>query len=573
MIPGADLDDVLRAIHGGRPAAELESQHLDFRLRGRSLDDTVRSIVEAVLCFANADGGLVVVGVANRPGGPVAFVGSGDLDPRILQRRIYELTVPPLVCDVRHEQRFGAEMLLVSVPRSIEIHADSQGRAPRRIGTDCFPMSPIDQARLREERLGIDPSAKKTSRDTAEADPRAIAAARARLSASTDPGRRQLADLGALDLLTAIGATTKDGLFVRAGELLFCGPQADEDTALLYQYRTTPGGEPAAVERLAPPLILAFGRAIELVLARRTLTPVNLPGGQQIQVEDFPELAVREAIANGVIHRDLHLRGPVGIEHSPAVFVVTSPGPLVGGVTPENIITHPSAPRNPRLASIARRLGLAEEVGRGVDRMYREMIRAGRGAPLIETAPDIVRVTLTGGAPNTQVARYVGQLPAAERDDTDTLLVILTMLARRTVTAESVAPILQRRPEEAEAVLRRLTMEGAALLEPTRESRARLNPTYRLTAEALRALGSAVGYSRRTVDEIDRKVIAHVTEYGRVTNRTLQNMLDVRVSRARQILADLVEREILVKISTQQRGPGVEYGPGPRFPARRRGSP
>ena len=45
-------------------------------------------------------------------------------------------------------------------------------------------------------------------------------------------------------------------------------------------------------------------------------------------------------------------------------------------------------------------------------------------------------------------------------------------------------------------------------------------------------------------------------------------MLDVSLPRARGILKDLVEREILVKVSEQQRGPGVEYGRGNKFPQR-----
>jgi ATP-dependent DNA helicase RecG len=46
--------------------------------------------------------------------------------------------------------------------------------------------------------------------------------------------------------------------------------------------------------------------------------------------------------------------------------------------------------------------------------MYREMIRSGREAPKIEDLADHVRVTLLGGAPNTQIARFVAQLPEEE---------------------------------------------------------------------------------------------------------------------------------------------------------------
>jgi ATP-dependent DNA helicase RecG len=82
-------------------------------------------------------------------------------------------------------------------------------------------------------------------------------------------------------------------------------------------------------------------------------------------------------------------------------------------------------------------------------------------------------------------------------------------------------------------------------------------------------LGAALPYQRRTMDDIDRKVIAHVREYKVITNRTVQNLLDVSLQRARQILSDLVERDILVKVSAHERGPGVEYGAGRKFPAKK----
>jgi ATP-dependent DNA helicase RecG len=104
------------------------------------------------------------------------------------------------------------------------------------------------------------------------------------------------------------------------------------------------------------------------------------------------------------------------------------------------------------------------------------------------------------------------------------------------------------------------------MVEPTRQTVRRAHPSYRLRREVLKELGSAIPYQRRTVDEIDRKVMAHVREYGKITNKTVQNLLDVGIQRARGILADLVERGVLKKISPHERGPGVEYGPARRFP-------
>lgn len=507
------------------------------------------------------------MGIADNGTGADALTGC-DLDPRVVQRRIHELTEPPLMVGARSEEFAGRVLLIIDVFQSFEIHADKQGRASYRAGTDCVPMSPQEHRRLREERLGVDWSAQPSDRNLADLSRSALTAAREALGRIPDD-RRPLAALSDEDLLRALGVVDEHGALLRAGEILFCEPRSNGRPALLYQYRPTPGGEATAVTRVDHPLVVAFEQVMHLVWARRHITPLTLPNGQQIDVADFPEIAVREALSNAVIHRDYRLNQPVNIEHAPSAFVVTSPGPFVGSVTRDNILTHASTPRNPVLARAARLLRLAEETGRGVDRMFREMIRAGQNPPVIDEGVDYVRVVLSGGAPRTSISRYVAQLPPDERDDTDTMLTLFTLCQRRTITAEEMSTVLQKGEAETELVLRRLSQDPPAILEATRESQRSRKKHYRLRGDTLKALGAAVRYHRRTTDDIDRKVIAHINEYGKVTNRTLQNLFDIDVWRARDILADLQQRSLIVRTSEAARGPHVEYGPGTRFPRRR----
>jgi ATP-dependent DNA helicase RecG len=569
LTPTNEIREALEAIRDGAIPRELETQTLDFKQPKASKSETLGMLVKAALCFANAEGGSVVLGVADREVGPTAFVGT-DITGDEAQRQIYDSTRPPLLVDVRPVGVQGDDdrvtLLEIRVPRSLEIHSDSGGRAVRRVGTDCLPLDPVQQRMLQEERRGTDRSAAATNLGTGAVDKDALDMARKHLSRFSD-SRRDLTRASKRDLLRGLGILSGSKLS-RAGELLL-GREAEPTVQVLYQYRTTAGGEPVALERLGSPLVIAFEECIRLITARMRMTPLTLPDGQQLQVEDFPELAIREAVANALIHRDYHfLDRPVVIDHSPEIFAITSPGPLVSGVTPENILTHPSKPRNPALARAFRFLGLAEEVGRGVDRMYREMLRFGREAPTIQSTLEGVRVSLVGGAPNTQIARFVADLPEEEREDVDTLLVLVFLCGTKTVTASTVASILQKGEDEAEAVLRRLAGPRVAMLEPTRESARRSRPTYRLRGAILQELGSAIRYHRRTTDDIDRKVMEHLREYGRITNKTVRNLLDVKVDRAAAILRDLVERDILVKTSVAQRGPSVEYGRGPKFPKR-----
>ncbi len=151
------------------------------------------------------------------------------------------------------------------------------------------------------------------------------------------------------------------------------------------------------------------------------------------------------------------------------------------------------------------------------------------------------------------------------------MLILLTLLSRKTISADEMATTLQKAAvEEAQSVLARLASEELRLLEPTRETVRRARPKYRLREEALAALGSAVTYRRRTTDQLDRKIIDLVNETDTINARMVRILLDLDTVGASRLLADLVERRILVKTSEATRGPGVTYGRGSEFPSRRR---
>ncbi len=564
---GQPLDEALQAIAAGATADDVESNRLDFKRQGRSRDDTLKDLAHAAACFANALGGVLVVGVRDRVAGSDAFEGC-DLDPDVVARRIYELTDPHLTVHAETMRSHGVTLLVVQVPRSPEIH-QVEGRATHRVGKACEPLSSAQIATLLAERRGEDWSAVETGRDPHDVSAVALGLARELLRRHPDPRHQSHAERSDLDVLRVLGLIGPGGHLVRAGELLLCEPDAGTVDLIAYQYRRTPAGEPVFAERLPAPLLPALVRVLDVIDARVDKTPVNLPNGQQLQFADLPEVAVREAVVNAVIHRDYRLPGPVRIEHAPTRLAVSSPGPLVRGVTVENILTTVSRPRNACLTGAVRILGLAEEAGVGVDRMYREMIRAGHNPPEFVEEPDQVRVTLRGGAPNKPLARFIATLPAAEADDADTLLVLHRLLTARHVTAQNLAPLLQKNVDEVEDVLRRLSAEPVSMIEPTRETARRAHPSYRLREHVVRELGTAVTYRRRTADEYDRKIVSLVREAGWVNAAMVRTALDLGTQQASRVLADLVERGVLRKTSEAQRGPSVRYGPGPRFPATR----
>ena len=552
----------LRAILGGTEPSSLEGDRLDFKRSGG--DDQYRRLARAAACFANASGGTIVVGVHDKRVGKAALVGTA-LDPAQVRAQIYTLTQPGLVVSCEELKYEGSRFLVVSVTEGVETYSDDQGATTRRVGDQCLRMTAQDQRLAHEQRGFADDTAIVTELDSRAVQPKALAAARQALSERPDR-LRELSTVSDLDLLRALGVVSPDGRLLRAGELMFCAPEPGS-TVLLYQHRPTPGGEATSVERMEEPLILVHQRAVEQVWARRHTTPVNLPGGRQIEVADFPQLAVREVIANALLHRMYQLPGPVSVEHSPTSLVVESPGPLVAGVDESNILTHPSKPRNRCLFEAARMLSIAEETGRGVDRMYREMILAGHEPPVISQRTDATRVALASGRPTTPIVTFLRSLPESAQVDLDTLLLVVTLLKSRTTTSERLAGIIQKSAIEAETVLERHAGSDGSILEVTRETLYSRRHTYRLAPGALQALGTAVAYHRVGPREAEQKVIAHVREYDRITNRTVRNLLDLDVQQASGLLRSLCESQLLVKTSRQQRGTAVEYGPGPAFPS------
>src|SRR6266545_7554946 len=106
----------LESIAAGKAPQEVESATLDFKEQGRSEGDTLKTIADAALCFANASGGVVVVGVADRGTGPDALRGT-TLSADSVRKRVYELSKPPLTVDAWEETFRGVRLLFVSVPQ------------------------------------------------------------------------------------------------------------------------------------------------------------------------------------------------------------------------------------------------------------------------------------------------------------------------------------------------------------------------------------------------------------------------------------------------------------------------
>ena len=136
----------------------------------------------------------------------------------------------------------------------------------------------------------------------------------------------------------------------------------------------------------------SLGKAVKCVLM--FLPSKEDPNEVQLRtVGVFPLPAIRESVANAVIHQDFYITGsgPV-LELFENRVEVTNPGvPLVDVM---RIIDNPPKSRNEKLASVMRRFGMCEELGRGWDRMVISCESNYLAAPRINVYQESTRVSL-----------------------------------------------------------------------------------------------------------------------------------------------------------------------------------
>lgn len=561
MVTAGSIEAALASIAMGLPARELEGDLLEFKQPGRDVKDTLRILADAAVCFANSKGGDIVLGVVDDASGPEAFIDvPADLTVDTIRKGIYDRTRPSMTCFVSERIEHGRRVVVVSVPPGVGTCSNAGGLATRRLGRECLPFTPDQQREVLASRGLIDWSAGPTAVAPEQLAPLEIERLRQLLRRA---GRQDLAALETSRLLADLRLTTAEGTVNRSGALLLAPAEilAAElpEYGYSYQYRATSGAEASNRVRGREPMLAAIELLIDAVERRSLSEPLNLPGGVQLSLHDYPIDAVRELVVNGMIHRSYETHGTVDVEHTGDQLTISSPGGFVAGVSPENILTYPSTPRNRLLTETVALLQLAERTGQGVDRAYREMLRSGKEPPSFRTIDVLVQAVLVGGTGNKSFVRYVADLPDSLGRDVDVLLTLSALRRKRTVDALSLAEVIQRSPAEAERILQRMSDE--LVIEPTRRTAHRPAPTYRLRPEAIAGLARALSYHRRQLDASDDKVLEHIREYGFVTNRTVQRMFDIDVYRARNLLADMRKRGLIAKIGEARGGPGVRYGP------------
>ena len=144
----------------------------------------------------------------------------------------------------------------------------------------------------------------------------------------------------------------------------------------------------------------------------RNRTSSTFAGLLRIDKRDYPEVAVREALLNSLVHRDYGFSASTLISVYSDRIEFISIGGLPTGVTLDDVLLGLSVCRNPKLANVFYRLELIEAYGTGLRKIMNAYKGSGK-TPEIETTNNALKIIL----PNlneetaTQSVPYHGQSP------------------------------------------------------------------------------------------------------------------------------------------------------------------
>ncbi|MGH2406829.1 MAG: ATP-binding protein [Candidatus Limnocylindrales bacterium] len=452
LLPDVEQVEWLRA----RP----EGQWLDRkspRIRARTLAD-------GMIGFANAEGGLICIGIED---GRVEGIQAAARLVNEWRQAAIDFTVPP----VRH--RFELidcvtvrgdfdHVAVIEIEASERVHENSAGETYLRVGDENRRLGPFEAQELRYDK-GESTFDGRAVADSVFGDLDTILVQRY-LRAIHGLARPETA-LRSRGLLTDHEGTirpTVAGILVlgRTPQVHF--PQA---TLRLIRYHGS-SRESGARSNVAGDVRVDGPLPAQIALARRRLrrwlpTALRLgPDGRFVGSGTIvPDAAWLEAIVNAVVHRSYTIGGDhIRVELFDDRLEVESPGRLPGLVRFDNIRSTRFA-RNPRIARAVADLNYGRELGEGVNRMYEEMERAGLPDPVFAQTAASLRVTFLA---DPLSARILSQLPrGSER--------FVEHLSRtgRVTTSQAIQLLGVTRPT-ALTYLHRL--EGVGLIEAVRTS-------------------------------------------------------------------------------------------------------
>ena len=505
-----------------------ENDFLEFKqgVSRNQLQDTV-------VAFSNAEGGVILIGVADDG----AVVGK-PLDPGTAD------SLHQVMRDVHDPGRYflhqflveGKPVIAVSVARRQEGFCQSSSGVVRvRKGTRDEPLFGSELQQLINARSTRRYELTPTSISLEDADAELLRRFKKIFGWSDKAVHERLTERGYVSdgRLTVAGA-----LYLAEDPARFLGKAHVE----LLRYRDDESVDYDLRLEITGPLPQQLQQTAQRVLDELGTELVVL-GMRRYDLPRIPPVVIREAIANALAHRSYELdRTPVRVHIRPSSVSILSPGGLPEPVTVENI-RETTAPRNVAVIAALRRLGLAEDAGRGIDVMEDTMLEEMLDPPKFEDNGHEVVVTLPVRSAVAPVERaWIRELERRGTLKGPDRLILVHAARGESLTNSRVREILQMDEAPAREILQRL--RDAGFLE---QQGVRGGATYHLVG----SLAPPAGLRLKPVELAD--LVEDLAAEGPISNSDVRAATGLDRSEVRSLLANLV-REGRLAQTGERRG-------------------
>lgn len=500
-----------------------------------------RRVQETAVAFSNADGGVYVVGV--EPDGRIVGVTQPGEKAKDIHQAMRDACDPGRY-DVHELQVGDATVLVLAVAHRHEGFAQtSAGAVLTRKGASNVPLLGAELSRFLAGRafqsFELTPTSANFPADVADA----------LLQEVTDvygwqPGAPTDELLEEAGFLTGERGET---VLTVAGSLLLLGDPGTVGGRPYVEIRRYGADQvdPDRVWRIEGPITRQVEDATNAVVEELGSVSV-IVGARRVDLPKIPPRVVREAIANAVAHRSYENAGSsVRIDLTPAQVSITSPGGLPEPVTIENIRFQQAA-RNDRVLGALRRFGLAEDLGKGIDRMQDDMADDLLDAPEFSQDGSFFTVTLRlGGVVTPRERAWVRELVRSGQVDPRGAAVVVAIARHGDTSNSEVRSLLDVDSTEARSILQSLTTSGV-LVQRGQRGGAR----YELAPE----IGIPTDI-RHTDAELDQLAL-QLARSGPVTNARLRSETGADRQDALRVLRRLVDKGELVQLGAKR---GTRY--------------
>jgi ATP-dependent DNA helicase RecG len=272
----------------------------------------------------------------------------------------------------------------------------------------------------------------------------------------------------------------------------------------------------------------------------------------RVPVPNYDRRAFREAFVNALVHRDFSRLGAVHVQITDEGLSISNPGGFVEGVTLENLLVADPRSRNPLLADVIKRIGLAERTGRGIDRIFEGMLRYGRPAPDYSMSNEfLVRVQMANVTADLDFLKMVVEQEEKLGDmPIDSLIILSRLREMRRLTTADLIPSVQKPEANVRATLEKLAESG--FLEPHGSGRGR---TYTLSAALYRNSGKKSEYIRQAgfaPIQQEQMVLNYIDHHETIKRADVMDLCHITKDQAYKLLNRLKRQGQIIQIGERK---------------------